>query len=448
MRSEWKSLLKLAWPILGASLSQLVLGITNTFYLGRLGESSLASIATAIPIYSILLQGLFAAVMGHQIIAARQFGAGDKDHVRLSFVNSGAILLLLGGASVAISWFSAPIASLISGDPTVVNGAIQYLRYRSPSLVLASTGFLIQRTFDTKLQTKWGLYSSLLSNILNIPLNYALIFGIATIPAMGIAGAGLGDTLASLSGMLLLATLFVKLRPIPLRPIILQWNEIRELLRLSGPEIINSVLDYSGGFVFAIVVGVLGTASLAGSRISYQFLIILFTIATSFGVGIQILIGRNYGKKDFAGMMNHLREGRNFLVWILAASAVCLAVLSGQIARFFTSSQPVISAAIPALIVVAISTPLMAPTVAYVAGLRAVGRTKWVMYSNLGATWFVELPTSWLFGIVLGLGLAGVYAGYATYFIARAVAGRYLANRAMNETEAKLLSVRAIVPSQ
>ena len=75
----------------------------------------------------------------------------------------------------------------------------------------------------------------------------------------------------------------------------------------------------------------------------------------------------------------------------------------------------------------------MALTTASTAGLRALGHTAWVMYANVATVWLVELPVAWIFGVWLGLGLPGLFAGYVAYFVVRSAVSVGLARYGLRQ---------------
>ncbi len=431
MRQEWHLLGALALPMLAGSLSDITLNLADTAIVGRLGVKQLAAVGTAAAVYSVISQILAASVIGYQITAARRFGSGDRSGVRVALSHAIPVLLSLATLGVILLWLSYPIVNTIARDPQVSALALVFLRYRSFGLLFGISAFLLRTTFDTDRQTRWGMYASLGANALNIPLSYALAFGAGPFPRMGVGGSGLASSIATAISFLFLAIIFAKRRPVAPTTSRRGWEqeEVRNLLRLSGPEMVNAALDYAGNLVFVFIAGLLGVGALAGSRIAYILLLIFFTISMTLGVGVQILAGRAWGRSNLVEVKFHLMEGRLLALGVVSSLGIACALGARELVWLFNLSGQIAESAASAIRVVGLSAPLMVWTACHVGIIRALGHTKWVMYTNVGAVWLIQLPAAWVLGVWLHLGLIGLYLGYGAYFLARAVVSNYLAGR-------------------
>jgi MATE family multidrug resistance protein len=429
--SQWWVLLGLVLPMIASSLSDISMNFVDTAIVGHLGTIGLASVADASTIYSLVVETIAAGAIGYQIIAARQFGARNDERVSLLFSNAMIGLVLLATVGIVILWSGYSLVKFIDADPQVISGAVTFLRYRSPGLLFFAVAFLLTMTCQAARRTRLIMYVALVANIVNAALSYLLVFGAGPLPKMGIAGSALASSIADLCSLLLLGwVVFRKHLLIFERP---AWrgDEITEMLRLSGPEILNCLLDYSGNLIFVFVVGLAGTAALAGGRIGFTLLIILFVVAMNFGIGIQILMGYSIGQCDWTEVRSRLYSGRILTAGVFAVLGVGLLFWPRMIAYVFTSSTPVVDFAANAILAVGVLAPLMAWTACHVGALRALGYTKWVLYSNVAAVWIVQLPLGWLVGIHLNFGLGGVYCGYIAYFLVRAIVSHYLARKGL-----------------
>ncbi|MDR7313770.1 MATE family efflux transporter [Brevibacillus nitrificans] len=429
---DWKALIMLAIPMIIASLSDILLNAVNTGFVGQLGTVSLASVLTAGAIYSVITTLIGALAVGFQIIAARQFGAGDREEVSKTFLHMAVLIFIAVLISILILWFCRPIVQMISSDPAVVNEAITFLRVRMIGLVFFGAALICRMTLDASKQSKWGMYSSLVSNIFNAIGDYFLIFGVGQLQPMGIQGAALSSSIANLIGFLFFVWVLWRIKPIPLPSIKLVRSQFSSILRLSSPEMLNSTFDYVGNLLFTAVIGILGTSMLAGGRITFMFVMILFHITLIMGFALQITMGNMIGKGDLQSMKRVFTNGRLLSLAISFVLGTLVAVGSRGLLSIFSTSLEVIQDTVGAIIVLAITVPLMAWTNVNTAAMRAHSNTKWVMYINLSAVWLVQLPIGWLVGIYLNGGLVGVYTGYLCYFLVRAVVSHFFAIRLIN----------------
>ncbi|AEG34365.1 MATE efflux family protein (plasmid) [Thermus thermophilus SG0.5JP17-16] len=431
MAERWRSILGLALPIIGASLVEIILGLVDTAFLGRLGAGALAAVATASALYSVVVQVVATSAIGYQILAARAFGASDRARVDALYSNAVVLVAAVAALGVLLLFFSLPLLRLIASTEEVAQEALLFLRIRSPSLLFFALGLALRSTLYTAKQAHWVFRASVLSVSANIVLDYLLIFGKLGLPAMGTAGAALASTIATLLGYMYLYWVHLRLKLAAFLPRAAHAHGVREQLRLSGPEMANAFLDYVGTAVLFLFMGQLGTYALAGGRIGFTLLLFFFALAFGLGFAVQILVGHHLG----AGRTEDFRKDLHAGHWLGVPTFLLLGFLTylarEPLALVFTSSPEVVAEAVQALIPVALSLPLMAATMVEVGGLRALGYTQWNMYSNLAVIWFVQMPVAWLLGVKLGLGLEGVFAGFVAYFGVRWLVTHVLLNRGL-----------------
>lgn len=426
--ADWRALLSLCIPMLIASLSEMILNLTDTAFIGRLGASDLAAVSIATAIYAVFIQILAALGIGYQIVAAKSFGEGNKSHVSLSLFHTAMIMIMMGIVFFLLLWCSGGLLNFYTSDPDTIRGALVYLQFRSPSILFFSILILLRMTFDSNRQTKPGMYITMIMAGLNILLDYLLIFGIGIFPEMGIAGAALASTIATFTGLILFIMMTIRSKIINLPEFKFKAKEGLRIVKLSGPEMINAALDYSGNLIFVLVISMLGTSALAGGRLSTLVLMTFFIVALNFGMGVQILMGRKLGENKITDMERILKNNRLFMLTFLAFFGLFIIIWPKIILLILTNSSEVIEASIGAVTVIGFTMPFIGWTTIYVGALRSLGKTKEVMYTNLSSIWLIQLPVAWMAGIYLGHGLAGVYAGFFAYFLVRAILSHLLFN--------------------
>jgi len=412
-----------------SSTWQLFVNLIGTAFIGVLGAVNLASVAVALAVFSIFSQTAAATAVGYRIVSARRFGPGDRAGVKAALETMFPILVLITLGEALCLWFARPLLVLISRDPTVVDGALHYLQFRSPELVFFAGFLLLQTTFNTYGETKWGMYAVLTSGVLNISLSYVLIFGLGPFPGMQLAGAGLASALSTLGGLAFLAWCFRRRRLFRIELKRPRRDEARTILRLSSPEIVNQALDYTGGLVFTALIGLLGISALAAARVANVVLMTLFVLASNFGLGLQIMMGHSLGRNDGKEVRNRLVSGRLMTLIVLTVLGLGVSIWSGSIAGLFTRSQSVLSEAALAIVVVGVTAPFVAWTTTHSGALQALGHTWWNMYSNIATVWLVQIPVAYIMGVYLGVGVAGIFVGYFAYFATRATINQVLVER-------------------
>lgn len=423
--TSWRSLITLAAPMVVASLSTVLIGIVDTAIVGHFSLPALAAVATAAAFYVLAAEIVQASAIGFQIEAARLFGGGRDLEVGRALLHSLPLTLCTAVMGAVLLWL-APIDAIAS-DEAVVQLAAGYLLCRLPGLPLLACTVLLRIVFDTKRETKWGMWTAIVSNVVNASLTYALVFGEFNLPQLGVVGAGIAATVGQAAGLAFLCIVHIRRKLLSsdgLAPRHFRWPKLCDGFRLSWPEMLNMGIDYAGNLVFVYLAGLLGTLSLAGSRIAFAVLIALFIVATNVGTAAQILLGRNLGAaaEDAEQVWRHHRA---FLILSFAAIGLALLLAPSAVASLFSTSTALQAEAAAALQIVAATLPIIAWNGAIVAALRAFRRTDLVMISNTVGVWLVQLPAAMLFGIWCGYGLPGLYLGFLLYFSVRVALGHW-----------------------
>lgn len=422
--ADWWAILALAIPITIASGADLLLSIVDTALAGHLGLISLAAIASGSAVYAVASQGTAASVIGYQILAQRRFGAGETALVGRGLVSGLAATLALSTVLAALIVAAAPLLiGFLTTDSLVAVQAQGYLQFRALGLVPWAALLAVRYTFDADRKAGVGMRVAIAMNLANVLFSYVLMFGWGPIPRLEAVGAGIGSLLADTLGLLLIlylakrSKLTTRIRPATWRPDV---RDVRSIARLSTPEVVSSVLDYSGNVVFFALLGGLGVVALGGGRIAFTVMLVAFITFFSLGVAIQILAGRALGAGDGSRARSLVRNGLGLACAAGGAVGLVGLLMPHLIVAVFTNVPTVAAGAEPAVQVMGLAAPVIAITTVAIGGLRAQGRTKSVMVTNVVTVWLVQLPVAWIGAMTLHDPVAGVFLGLLAYFCVRA----------------------------
>ena len=179
----------IAWPVLLSLLAQHIVGVTDTAFLGRVGEVELGASAIGGVFYLILFMVGFGFTIGVQILVARRYGEKNYDSIGAIFDNSfyfiGLFSLLV---TVVVFFFGGAFLRLFLTSDAICQASSVFLKYRVLGLFFASCAMLF-RSFYTGISfTKYLSISAAIMAVLNIFLDYLLIFGHGGFPKLGIQG--------------------------------------------------------------------------------------------------------------------------------------------------------------------------------------------------------------------------------------------------------------------
>ncbi|MBL7929160.1 MAG: MATE family efflux transporter [Bacteroidia bacterium] len=308
LQATYKDIWHLAAPIIAGSIAHTLLNLTDTAFLGRVGETELGAAAIAGVYYFVLVMIGMAIGIGSQILMARRAGEGNPkaigrvfDHTIIILIVSSAIMLFL------LYGFTPYLFSKIITDHSIFNAAKDYVNYRGwailPALMVAGCrGFFIGIA-----RTGIITVSSVMMLLINALLDYILIFGKAGAPAMGIAGAGLASGMAELITSIFLLSFAFYRKSFKMYSLFrfsnMAWKEFKSLIELSSPIMVQNLITMGSYFVFFVFIEHMGSRELAISNIVRATYMLLMTPMWGFSSAANSmtsnLIGQGKGDQVF-----------------------------------------------------------------------------------------------------------------------------------------------------
>ncbi len=403
---------RLAWPAIGEQVLQTLVGVVHVAIVGRLGAAPVAAVGSANQLMQVAIAAMGAFGIGTTVVVAREIGA-RRDRaaahvVAQSLLAGGLVGLVLLLAGVA---FAEPSIQLMGPEPEVVRLGDEYVRlssYAFPALVamLVAAGGL--RGLG---DTRTPLVAGAAVNVVNLALAYVLVFGHFGMPSMGVAGAALAAAIARAGGaVFLLALLF---RPgrflVSARDWLPDFTAIRRVLRIGIPTAAEQTLQTGAFLLYGTMLLALGTATYATFRITFQVMNVAFTPALGYGAAATTLVGQCLGGQRLDLARAAIREAQRQCLLVMVATGVFCAVFAAPLTSLFTADADVIALGAVAMPVLTLAQPFWGIGQVYAGSLRGAGDTRLPMVATTLGMWVARLPGSYLFGIVLGWGLPGVF---------------------------------------
>ena len=202
---DYKNIWDISYPIILGGLANTLLNLTDTAFVGRLGETELASMALTTIYYYVVVMIAISIGTGIQILMSRRAGEGDRNEIGKIFDHGFLILSISGLAFTLIMHFTAHdlFASILKSSD-VVEASMQYMSARSYGVFFAFTTVALRSFFIAIGQTKIITTAAVLMLVLNGFLDYVLIFGKLGAPEMGIRGAAMASVISEAVAMFFL----------------------------------------------------------------------------------------------------------------------------------------------------------------------------------------------------------------------------------------------------
>ena len=416
--------LRLAAPITAGHVGQMLMGVTDTIMIGHVDTESLAACAFANNIIILLAVTGFGILTSVSIRVSHAHGAGLASAMSLA-LRSGIGLALAGGVLTgSILPFVYPIFYHLGQDPSVVDAAHAYLLVVGWSLLpawLTTAG----RNYLEAQSTPWPAFWIMMSGVLlNVFLNWILIFGVGPVPALGLTGAGWATWISRVATVLALAWYIWggRLRPASVIMPPRQWiADHFTMFKLGLPTGLQLLCEIGAFSVAAILIGHLGAVSLAAHQIAITCASTTFMFPLGVSLAATVRVAQTVGAKKLC-LLPAIAIGA-WLVGLLVMGlfAVLLVTSGNLVAGLFVKESDVRLLAAHLLVIAGIFQLVDGIQVIGSGLLRGLRDTFGPMLITVAAYWLVALPLGGWLTFSRDRGAAGMWTGLAVGLAVAAV---------------------------
>jgi len=393
---SYKHIWTVAYPVLIGLLMEQLLGMTDTIFLGRVGEVELGAAAIAGIFYMVINMIGFGFSIGAQIIIGRRNGEGNYNKIGHIFWQGLYFLLALALIMVTLSeWLSPHILGAMISSPEVLDASLSYVKWRILGLFFSFSSAMLQALYIGTTHTKVLTWNSLAMVLSNICFNWVLIFGHLGLPALGIEGAAIGSTLSEIVSLAFL-TVFTLLKfdrrkyGLDIRTGF-DFKEFKDIMSISGWTMIQNFLSIFTWLIFFTLAEHLGEKQLAISNIvrnvSGTVWMIVMAFATTGSTMISNLIGAGHPENVFPLLKKILK----FCYSIVICWVILFFLFPTFFTRIFTNIPELVSDSVPALLTMAVSYLLSPAGAILFQAVSGTGNTKnsFLLESASLATYFI-----------------------------------------------------------
>ncbi|MBT9161778.1 MAG: putative FMN/FAD exporter YeeO [Dehalococcoidia bacterium] len=406
----------LSWPIVVSALLQTTVGIVDTMMVGVLGPQPLAAVGMGHFILMLVLVFLIAISTGAQVFVARYFGAKDPEGVTRVVDQSLILSVILATGMMALGLTLSPALFRIMGaEEKVLALGVPYVRIIFGGILFMLLNFIINSILQGAGDSRTPLKILLLINILNVVLNYLLIFGIGFFPRMEVRGAAWGTVISrivgAVMGMWVLMSGRFAVRTDILRRFRIEPALMSQIVRIGFPAGLQGLVRSGSGIILLRFVAntIHGTYAVAALTVGLQAEAISFMPGFALGTSATILVGQNLG----AGKPDRAERNGLAATWIAAIVMSCMGLLffifAEQIMSLFTESADVVHIGGDYLRIMAYSQPFLAMVMVFSGGLRGAGDTRTPLIYSIIHSWLVRIPLIYVLGFVLNLQTTGIW---------------------------------------
>jgi len=428
-RATARAVLRLATPAIAQSILHTLVFLVDRAMLGRHAAASLASMQISGPVAWATWSTLTAFCVGTVALVGRATGAGDRPlAVAATRASLGwALVTGLLAAGLGIGALDLLLSAFPAAGPEVREAASGYLGIVFGGMPLLMVSYTASAVFTAAGDARTPFFVAAAGNVLNIVLNWVLIFGELGAPELGARGAAIASVSAmALTSVVLLGLMARRGRFASLRGGGGEAAAFRRMLRVAGAAFGERVVHHVGFLGFVAMIGALGALSMAANQALISIESICFLSAEGFGLAAAAIVAQRLGARRPAEAAFGGWVAAAMALALLGACAVAFLLVPELLLSAFTDDLEIVAAGVPCLFVAAAAQPFMAVSIVLAEALRGAGATRVPLVVALIGGLVVRLGATWLLAFVWDLGLIGVWLGSTCDWVVRSALLAYV----------------------
>ena len=376
-----KNIFKVTYPIFLTLLAQNIINVTNTAFLGRVGEVELGASAIGGVFYFAIFMIGFGFSQGAQILIGRR--NGEKNYAQIGPIFNNALIFnfILSVVIFGISLKGVPfIMKHVVSSPQVYNATIAYLDWRIYGYFFAFVSAIFRSFYVGITQTRILTTSAILMAVTNIFFDYTLIFGNLGMPKMGIEGAGISSVIAEVVTLVYVIIYTIYRADIKLFGLFqfkkVELKTILLILELSVFIMFQYFISISTWFVFFIFIEHMGERPLAVSNIGRSLYILLTIPAGALATTVNTLVSNLIGAGRKEEVLPFIIKVARISLLIISPFVLLALIFPELFARIYTDNPSLITASIPVIRIIAVANLFFAFSFIVFNGVSGTGNTR------------------------------------------------------------------------
>ncbi len=415
-KEHFKLNFHLAFPVMLSQLGHVLVGTADSMMVGRLGALPLAGVSLGNVIFHVLLTFGIGLSYGSTPLIAAADGAGDHKRIGKILINSFIINFLSSILLTLVVFFSADILFTVNQPEEVVELAIPFLEIITLSLIPLMLFQTFRQFMEGLSMTKAAMWISVFSNLLNIGLNYLLIFGKFGFEPMGLLGAAWATLISRIVMAIIIIVYFLMSSKFQLYRSSIDfknWNfhGYSRILKIGVPAAFQYIIEVGAFSAAVIMMGWLGTNMIAAHQIAINLAAITYMMASGLASAATIRVGNQLGKNDIPNLKRAVSSILMMVVFFMFVNACIFVIFRNFLPTLYVDEPEVILQASILLILAALFQVSDGIQVVCIGALRGLEDTLVPTFYILLAYLGIGLPIGYLLGFVFHLDGVGIWIG-------------------------------------
>ena len=411
--------LTIAMPALVELLLVQLCTMMGTMMVGALGPWAIAAVGYCSQ-PKMLLQAVFIAFnTGSTALISRAKGEENKELANKILQQSICLTLILSIIISIIGFFSAEAMVVFMGasEDYIVAASTEFMQIQMIGFVFTALTLAITACLRGIGKTRESLVYNIVANVINVFLNYTLVYGNFGFPQLGVVGSSWATVIGQTIAFVIAARVILKkddyLR-LKLKGLFkLDPSIIKRTIRVGGPAMSEQLVMRVGMIIFTKTITGLGSDAFAAHQIANNILIMTYNTGQAFGIAATTLTGQSLGRRDMEAAKTYTLQCRRYGTVCALILAVTFVFFGSHLASLFTTDTTIIAEVARMLFIIALIQPLQTSQLILNGGLRGAGDTKVVAFITFIGVLLIRPALSIFTVNVLQWGLTGAWVSTA-----------------------------------
>lgn len=415
-KNFYKVLFSITLPIAAQNFITFTVSLADSLMLGKVGEIALSGANLANQLFFILMIITFGVTSAAMVFASQYWGKNDVYSMKrvITIMLRLAAVISVAASALAIC-IPETVMSWYSDDAAVIEAGASYLRIIGWAYPFYSITNAMASVLRSAHIVKISIVIYLSSLIVNVSLNWVLIFGHLGAPAMGVEGAAIATAVARLVEFIILIiylAFFEKKIHYTIKDFFVPVKDyLGAFFKTGAPVVLNEAIWSIGTSVLSMIIGHISTEFVSANSIANIIWQCVWVVVSGMGNATSVVIGNAIGRGEKKETVLNKAKTIVLLAAIMGIlSAITLLIIRGPVINFYEVSAETKALAYDLIVSYAIIIVFQAMSVQYIVGIfRGGGDTKTAMIVDVLFLWIAAIPLGALTGLVLGWAPPFVY---------------------------------------
>lgn len=388
-----KRIWSVSYPIFLSLLAQNVINVTDTAFLGRVGEVELGASAMGGLFYICAFTIAFGFSTGSQIVMARRNGERNYTEVGPVMIQGAFFLFTLAAVLFTLSrFFAGDLMRLLISSDTILKATEEFLDWRVFGFFFSFVNVMFRALFISITRTKILTLNAILMAITNVVLDYLLIFGHGGFPQMGIKGAAIASVVAegvSILFFLVYTRMTVDIKKYALNQVrSFNFGLLKRVLGISIFTMLQYFVAMITWFMFFVAVERLGQRELAIANIVRSVYIVMLIPVSSLATTTNSFVSNAIGAGHIGQVIPVISRIAKLSFGIMAVCVAVVCLMPEMILSVYTNDAALIADSVSSVYVISVALLVCAVSNIVFNGVSGTGNTRSALIIELGVLVF------------------------------------------------------------